>query len=105
MTDVVFNKKLREKVKLRDGYKCKTCPECENLTVHHVDGNRYNNQMDNLITLCERCHRKIHTPLRKVNKRVKKYLKENGHKEDVYSMVFVALNDIKIVEEVLSNGG
>lgn len=30
------------------------------LTVHHVDGNRFNNDPSNLQTLCRKCHDKKH---------------------------------------------
>lgn len=42
--------------------KCACCDydECVDiLEVHHIDGNRKNNNLDNLIILCPNCHRKI----------------------------------------------
>ena len=52
---------------LRDGLKTYKCEECgatswlgkvENLVleVHHIDGNHYNNELDNLKVLCPNCH-------------------------------------------------
>lgn len=39
---------------------CKICGESgEKLDVHHVDGNRKNNQINNLIWLCKKCHNTI----------------------------------------------
>ena len=42
-----------------------TCVNCgvknEQLWVHHIDGDRTNNSVDNLISLCMRCHRAGHT--------------------------------------------
>lgn len=42
-----------------------TCVNCgvqnEQLWVHHIDGNRKNNQENNLVPLCMRCHRAGHT--------------------------------------------
>jgi hypothetical protein len=48
-------------IKDRDNNKCKTCGSSEKLHVHHIDKNRKNNQVDNLITLCQSCHAKIHS--------------------------------------------
>ena len=41
--------------------KCEWCGSTNNLLVHHLDENRYNNNIDNLITLCKRCHQNLHT--------------------------------------------
>ncbi len=43
-------------------HKCACCGWCEDeriLEVHHIDENRDNNELDNLIILCPTCHRKI----------------------------------------------
>ena len=39
------------------------------LTIHHIDYDINNNEMDNLIALCQRCHNKLDAPLRKKNRR------------------------------------
>lgn len=51
----------------RDNYSCIACGSKENLDVHHRDGNSYrkvkngaNNNLDNLITLCHKCHLRLH---------------------------------------------
>jgi hypothetical protein len=56
------------KLKLRlikENYKTHQCECCENeiwlnkpipLELHHIDGNRYNNALDNLKILCPNCH-------------------------------------------------
>jgi hypothetical protein len=36
-----------------------SCPNKNNLHVHHIDGNRENNVQSNLIVLCGDCHKKI----------------------------------------------
>lgn len=41
---------------------CETCQYAEHieiLEVHHIDSNRRNNKLDNLIWLCPNCHRGI----------------------------------------------
>lgn len=43
-------------------HKCAVCDYNEDvdiLEVHHIDGNRQNNELDNLIILCPICHRKL----------------------------------------------
>lgn len=57
----------REAVLKRDGYKCQTCGSVIRLLVHHKDGNGRrnkapNNDMNNLITLCQACHINLHRP-------------------------------------------
>lgn len=53
------------KILLREGIKEKRCELCNNtewlgreipLELHHKDGNRYNNSLDNLMILCPTCH-------------------------------------------------
>ena len=54
-----FNKELKEFIKQRDNYACQ-CPDCEylsdKLSIHHIDFNKKNNSLENLITLCINCH-------------------------------------------------
>ena len=51
----------------RDNYTCQICGATTNLDVHHKDnegqhikGNKANEDLINLITLCHRCHIKLH---------------------------------------------
>lgn len=43
------------------GHHCAFCPEKEpaSLQIHHIDENRSNNQIENLIMVCATCHAKI----------------------------------------------
>ena len=43
------------------GKKCSNCEQSEEalLDVHHIDGNRKNNNAENLIVLCVLCHAKV----------------------------------------------
>ena len=41
------------------------------LTVHHIDFDKQNNKLYNLIALCQRCHNKLDMPLRIRNRRMK----------------------------------
>jgi HNH endonuclease len=58
-----FSESLKEAVKKRDNYHCYVCGNDNNLEVHHMIPRRNggSHTMDNLITLCCRCHRHIET--------------------------------------------
>lgn len=43
------------------GEECEICGTTEDIIVHHVDGDRENNDIDNLVPVCKSCHGKIHT--------------------------------------------
>jgi len=56
-----WNRILKERVRERDDYVCRICgiPEKTHAhPVHHIDANKFNNKMENLITLCVSCHGK-----------------------------------------------
>ncbi|MHA1787860.1 MAG: HNH endonuclease [Candidatus Helarchaeota archaeon] len=58
-----WNKTFKEQIRYRDGYRCQNCgiPEIEcdrKLHVHHIDYNKNNLNLDNLISLCHNCHAK-----------------------------------------------
>lgn len=54
-------KDVREQRKQIDDYKCVMCGSESNLQVHHQHyGNIGHEYMDDLITVCYECHRKIH---------------------------------------------
>lgn len=49
------------KVFARDGYQCQQCGTGKNLVCHHTTyDNIYNERLDDLLTLCKRCHHDIH---------------------------------------------
>jgi Zn finger protein HypA/HybF involved in hydrogenase expression len=61
---VISGSKLRKKL-VEDGIKSECCENCGldewmgkkiSLELHHVDGNRYNNEISNLMILCPNCH-------------------------------------------------
>lgn len=56
-----FDSSLKEKARFRDQYKCKICgcSQLENgqmLSIHHIDYNKLNNNINNLVSLCRGCH-------------------------------------------------
>jgi len=71
-----------EEIFERDNWQCQKCgmsPEQSillfnrRLAIHHIDGNGEkaeitNNELDNLITLCIRCHCELHKKARKIEK-------------------------------------
>ncbi len=61
-----FNSQLRDKIRVRDNFKCQICgiPELEcnrKLSIHHIDYNKKNCNESNLISLCVSCHIKTNT--------------------------------------------
>ena len=60
-----WTQQLKDKVRVRDNFFCQECwiPELElsrRLSVHHIDCDKQNNNLSNLISLCIKCHNKIH---------------------------------------------
>ncbi len=58
-----FLSSLRELIRERDGYMCQLCgclqEDCsERLSIHHIDYNKKNDSLNNLIALCRSCHSK-----------------------------------------------
>jgi 5-methylcytosine-specific restriction endonuclease McrA len=53
-------KQLREVILARDSHRCRLCGADAYLHIHHQDGDRTNDAPENLITLCERCHSRVH---------------------------------------------
>jgi hypothetical protein len=56
-----FNQKLKEWIKGRDDYACAICDATENLSIHHIDYNKHNNNATNLITTCISCNSKLNS--------------------------------------------
>ena len=74
----LWNKHLKEVIRVRDWFKCRVCGIQElaltkRLCVHHIDYNKKNCRKSNLISLCPRCHCKTSAGNRK---HWTKYLKE-----------------------------
>ncbi len=44
-------------------YSCALCHKTDNIRIHHINENTKDNVEENLIVLCESCHRKIHSSL------------------------------------------
>ena len=48
---------LKHSIRTRDCFVCQICKK-NGYIVHHIDYNKFNNNLDNLITLCQSCHMK-----------------------------------------------
>jgi hypothetical protein len=48
------------KVLDRDDNRCVKCKATTRLAIHHIDWNEDNNELNNLVVLCVRCHSKVH---------------------------------------------
>lgn len=68
-TDLSYKNKIRfsgnkYKVLERDNNECQICGSKKNLIIHHKDcsgqSDNPNNDIDNLVTLCRKCHMNIH---------------------------------------------
>ncbi|RZN62187.1 MAG: hypothetical protein EF811_03460 [Methanonatronarchaeia archaeon] len=58
-----FNEELKEQIRERDEYCCVLCggsSDGRELSVHHIDRDKTNNSMSNLISLCRSCHQLVH---------------------------------------------
>jgi len=73
--EIVVSSKLRVKL-IEDGIKEDKCEKCNNshwfgnklmLELHHIDGDRFNNILDNLQILCPNCHSIIPNHSKKKN--------------------------------------
>jgi len=58
-----FNKELKLAIKIRDKFRCKICKKEEKdiskgLCIHHIDYNKTNSSLENLVTLCPSCQSK-----------------------------------------------
>lgn len=58
-----FNKTLKEIVRSRDNDRCQVCQkpqeeETRRLSIHHIDYNKKNCKLSNLVSLCGSCHMK-----------------------------------------------
>lgn len=53
---------LRQRILRRDGWRCQGCGRSEKLQIHHIEPRSHvrKDAEQNLVTLCARCHRKIH---------------------------------------------
>jgi hypothetical protein len=58
---ISFSKEFKEKIRIRDNYKCAICGYIHATSVHHVDYVKENTTPENCITLCSSCHSKTNS--------------------------------------------
>jgi 5-methylcytosine-specific restriction endonuclease McrA len=63
--DETAYEKLRQRVLRRDRWRCQCCGSMTNLEVHHHNFRSHSGKdtEDNLITLCNNCHGRLHSGL------------------------------------------
>ena len=72
---------------------CKLCGAKERLHIHHIDGDRTHNEVDNLIPLCEPCHFKTHT-LAKRGAKLMNFLDSLPDKDTYYAYILPLMRGI-----------
>lgn len=61
---------LKAPVMYRDKFRCVVCRSGERLQVHHINIDPFDNRMENLVTLCQRCHRQWHAAERSASRAI-----------------------------------
>lgn len=78
----------RQKIFRRDGFRCVMCGQSMNLNVHHIT---YENlgaeESSDLVTLCQKCHAKVHGEKVVFHKEEKKQPIQLGFSEDEWDLL------------------
>lgn len=91
--------------------KCQWCGvDCNRLECHHIDGNRRNNSIENLVVICPSCHKKDHYKLSRCKKGDHGYVVDEIEitsieyigKEDVYDVEMDAPNHTVLVNGLIA---
>lgn len=54
-----FNRRIKMLIKQHDNFTCQLCERQEKLTIHHIDYDKKNSDISNLICLCISCNAKV----------------------------------------------
>lgn len=79
-----FNNEIKDRVKKRDHYTCQLCfLHKDNLkhkfNIHHIDFNKKNNDINNLVTLCIPCHIKTNRNREEWTRHFQKHIEQGGY--------------------------
>lgn len=66
---------------------CEICFSTDNLCIHHIDKNHSNNDPENLIMLCRRCHAKVHGLEKNFEINEKRTAAEGGGKDGQHDFI------------------
>lgn len=58
---MIYSSAYRRKCLTEHGHQCKLCDGDTDIVAHHIDGDRSNDDLDNLMPVCQGCHAKIHS--------------------------------------------
>jgi len=96
---------IREQVYERDNHKCKLCDSGKHICVHHLSyENLYNERLEDLITLCRKCHYIIHKQNPYVNYQSYVYYQALKEKEDKYKKFkYIFIQNINKMVEIYNN--
>lgn len=56
---------IRRAINVEAKHQCAVCEEKVSLQIHHIDLNRENNDLENLLCVCANCHQRAHSPKKK----------------------------------------
>ena len=102
-----FNDELRKLIRERDSKTCQLCNRTwkignRKFHIHHIDYNKENTELDNIITLCTSCHMKTNSKYKRkyYQKKLYKILNVN-RKECIKQLLKEKLKEIKELRKKL----
>lgn len=102
---------VREQRLTKDKYTCRACGNTKNLQVHHLSySNIYHEKMEDLVTLCQECHSRLHKEKNDIKnaqeeKRKEKFNKAMSGNEEIIERLSEDMKKLKLIsiDELLSH--